>query len=429
MLDRSTAPKVKPFGRLSLPSEQVVVLSNGLTLHVLNGGAQDVARLTIITEGGSADCQNPCVATFAAELLREGNSNADSEAIADKIDYNGAWLNCGASGHFTTVQLSSLSAKLSSLLPVVVSCVTDPVFPQHAFEIIKQKGIARQQLNLSKVSFLATADNKRLICGSDHPESHILTSDEIAAITRQDLIDFHAGCLDAKLMHAYLCGKLADGLVETVSRHLETIPSRGLGSPIRINKYEAEAPTCSIVKKAGSLQSAVVMSLPAIPREHPDYNALRMTVTALGGYFGSRLMMNIREDKGYTYGISSALIGSREGGYIMISAQCDNRYTDALVDEVKAELRRMVDCPLSADELDRLRFNVASDLASTLDSPFTMMDYYEMVRTVGIPYDYFDARQKTLASIDAEKVCDLSRRYLDPDQLRISIAGSLTADE
>lgn len=425
MLDRSKAPTVRPFGHLTLPSEETTVLSNGLTLHTLSGGAQDVARLNISAEGGPADSPNPCVATFAAELLREGNANADSEAIADAVDYNGAWLNCGASGHYTTIQLSSLSAKFMSLLPMVVSCMTEPVFPEHAFEIIKRKGIAKQQLNLSRVSFLAAADNKRLICGSGHPESHILTADEIEAISRQEIIDFHNKRLDANLMHAYLCGNLTPQLVDEVSRSLETIPSRKLKSPIHINEFYAEAPECSIVKKAGSLQSAVVMSLPAVPRTHPDYNALRMTVTALGGYFGSRLMMNIREDKGYTYGISAALLGSREGGYITISAQCDNRYTYALIDEVKAELRRMADCPLSQDELERLRFNVASDLASTLDSPFTMMDYYEMMRTVGIPSDYFDARQSALASIDAAKVCELSRRYLDADSLRISVAGDL----
>lgn len=168
------------------------------------------------------------------------------------------------------------------------------------------------------------------------------------------------------------------------------------------------------------------MSIPAVPRSHPDYNLLRMTVTALGGYFGSRLMMNIREDKGYTYGISSALLGSREGGYIVISAQCDNRYTSALIDETRAELIRMADSPLSDDELKRLKFNVASDLASTLDTPMTMMDYYELRHTIGVPDDYFYARQKALAEITPEIVCEMSRRYLNPDSLRISVAGDLS---
>ena len=181
----------------------------------------------------------------------------------------------------------------------------------------------------------------------------------------------------------------------------------------------------STIQKNGSLQSAVAISLPAIARSHPDYNPLRMTVTALGGYFGSRLMSNIREDKGYTYGISAALLGSLDGSYITINAQCDNRHTEALIEEVRKELTDMVRRPLDESELDRLRFNVASDLASTLDSPMTMMDYYELNLTVGTPADYFEARRKTLADITPEKVCEMAGKYLNPDMLRISIAGDM----
>lgn len=425
MLDRSKAPQIKPFGKLVIPDEHVMTLSNGLVLHTLSGGDQDVARLTVIMEGGSSDSHNPCIPAFAAELMREGNSDLDSSAIADLVDYNGAWLDSSATGHFTSVRISALASRMPYILPAVISCIAGPAFPAHAFEIIRQKAVARQRLNISRVSFLASADNKRLICGSSHPDGHLLSPEEIEAISRDDIVAFHERCLDAAHTHAYLCGRLTADLVDIVADCLLTLPSRHMASPVSIMPYCAEAPALSLVDKAGSLQSAVVMSLPAIPRTHPDYNALRMAVTALGGYFGSRLMLNIREDKGYTYGISASLIGAQEGGYISISAQCDNRYTDALISEVKDELRRMQDCPLSDAELGRLRFNVASDLASTLDSPFTMMDYYELVRTVGIPYDYFDARGRILVSVDADAICELSRRYLDPEALRISVAGDL----
>lgn len=425
MPDRSKAPQVRPFGHLTLPAEEVSVLANGLTLHVLNGGTQDVARLSIIAEGGPSDCANPCIAAFGAELLREGCALAGPESIADAVDYNGAWFDSVASGHYTTLRLSSLPDKMPDLLPIMMSCFADPTFPDGPFDIIRQKGVARQKLNLSRVSFLAAADNRRLICGASHPESHIWSPDEIAAVTRDEIIDFHNRRLDASLVHAYLCGRLSTRLIDNVAAALGSLPANGRKSPLVVTPFRAEAPATSVVNRSGSLQSAVVLSLPAIQREHPDYNALRMTVTALGGYFGSRLMMNIREDKGYTYGISAALLGAKEGGYITISAQCDNRYTEALIDEVRAELRRMADEALSADEMARLRFNVASDLASTLDSPMTMMDYYELIRTVGIPPDYFEARQHTLASVTPETICRLSETWLKPDELRISIAGDL----
>lgn len=426
MPDRSKAPIVRPFGRLTLPDEEVTALSNGLTLHTLIGGDQDVARMTLIAEGGPSDAANPCIATFAAELLREGSASFSGERIADLMDFNGAWLNCNSSGHYTSLQVASLTSRLPIVLPAALDCMSHPTFPEIAFETILRKAAAKQRLNLSRVSFLANVDNKRLICGSRHPESRLTTAEEIEAIGRDEIESFHNNIFDARLIHAYLSGRMDRQTVDTVVKMLEDIPDRRKGSPITIIPYTAENPVISTVDSPGSLQSAVVMSLPAIARSHPDYNDLRMTVTALGGYFGSRLMLNIREDKGYTYGISASLLGSREGSYITIGAQCDNRHAMDLIEEVKAETARMADHPLDDDELSRLKFNLSSDLASTLDSPFTVMDYYESHRLVGTPDGYFESQFNSLSRLDAERICEIARRYLDATAFRISVAGDLS---
>lgn len=423
MIDRTKAPQVRPFGNICLPPEQISVLSNGLTFHCFNGCDQDVARLTISVEGGTLDVDNPCIASFAGELLREGNPSANAEKIADIIDFNGAWLNSLSNSHFTNIQLTSLSPKLDSLADIAVDCFCDPSVPQNSLDVIRQKAIARQQLNLSRVSFLASADIKKQICGPKHRESQIVASREIESLTRRQILDFHLNRLDAGLTHAYLCGKLTPALIDSIARKLEKIPTAAKKSPIEIVPYDIQPPTVSFVEKSDSIQSAVCLALPAVSRNHPDYDALRMTITALGGYFGSRLMMNIREDKGYTYGISAALLGTHEGSYTLISAQCDNNYTDSLIHEVRNELIKMATEPLSDDEMKRLTFNVYSDLASTLDSPFNIMDYYELQRVVGTPKDYFARRLQTIKTLTPQRICQLSEQYLRPEQLHISIAG------
>lgn len=425
MPDRTTPPAVRPFGHLSLPAEERITLTNGLTLHTLSGGDQDVARLSITMEGGASDTPNPCIASFAAELLMEGNSIHDSGQIADLFDYNGAWISTSASSHHTILRLSALTSHFDAVLPDAVGCLTEPAFPADSFDVIRRKGVSHQQLNLSRVNFLANADNKRLICGPGHPESLTPSPEEIETIGLDEIVAFHLSRLDSSRTHAYLCGRLTPQLTDCVACRLETVPCRNQASPVKIVPFSALPPMTSAINRPGSLQSAVALSLPAIARSHPDYNDLRLAVTALGGYFGSRLMTNIREDKGYTYGISAALLGSHDGSYVTISAQCDNRYTEALIDEVRNELRGMATRPPEPDELSRLRFNAASDLASTLDSPMSMMDCYELQLTVGTPPDYFEARQKALASISPEAICRVSEKYLDPDSLRISIAGDL----
>ncbi len=423
MLDRSKSPDIKPFGHMKLPECRTEVLDNGLTLHTLSGGDQDIARLSLILEGGSDDCPNPCMAEFAAEMLREGSALHTGEQLADILDYNGAWLTASASGHHTAVRLSALTSKLAGLLPDFVACLTSPTFGHLPLDVIRRKGVARQRLNLSRVGFLASADNRRLICGPEHPESVIVAPDDMEKMTVDSVRDFHYSRVDAGRIHAFLAGKLSDSLIGDVRHALAAIEHRDVESPIKIVPYAPMSPQTSTIGRPESLQSAVVMSIPSIGRHHPDYNGLRMAVTALGGYFGSRLMTNIRENKGYTYGISAALFGSLDGSFVSISAQCDNRYTDALVAEVRNELDEMVSHPLSDAELERLRFNVASDLASTLDSPLAVMDYHELQLTIGIPDGYFDARQRLLSTIDAASICRLSQKYLNPAELRISIVG------
>lgn len=423
MLDRTKAPATTPFGQLVLPPETVITLDNGLTVHLLSGGNEDVARMSLVAEGGTSDIANPCVASFAAELLREGTVRHTSDAIADTVDFNGAWLNSSASSHFTNIQLSGLSSTLDTLAPLVAECFAEPSFPERSFEVIKSKGIARQQLNLSRVSFLASAATRRMMAGDAHPDATVPMPDDIAAISRDSIIGFHRSIINAAHTHAYICGMIPATTVDRMLAILSALPAYPTPSPMNVVPYAPQSPCTERIDKRGSLQAAVSLSLPVIGREHPDYNALRMTVTALGGYFGSRLMTNIREDKGYTYGISASLLGSREGSYVTIAAQCDNAFVSALIDETRRELAAMADCPLTDDEMTRLKYNVGTDLASVLDTPMSIMDYYELQRTVGVPADYFEARQRTLQHLTPDTVCEMARRYLQPDNLRIAVAG------
>lgn len=423
MLDRSIVPETHSFGRLTLPECEVTVLPNGLTLHLLSGGEQDVARLSIIADGGPSDISRSDAASICAKLLCEGSKSIDGAAMADLIDFNGAWLSGNASGHFTTLRLSALTSKFDAVLAPAIDSFVNPAFERDAFEALRQKAAASRRIDTTKVSWLASTDNLALICGPSHPDAQYMPADEIERLTRDDIIKFHGLITEPRNIHAYLAGKLSVKLIDTVAGRLGGIPSQGLVSPVKIVPYSPEEPCRRTVARAGALQSAVVMSMPSIKRDHPDYNALRMTVTALGGYFGSRLMLNVREDKGLTYGISAALCGSREGAYVVVSSQCDNSFVGKVIDEVKSEIRHMADRPLTTDELTRLRANVSSDLASTIDSPFTMIDHYEIERLVGTPSDYFERRQQTLASLSPELICEMARKYLDVDRLRISVAG------
>jgi predicted Zn-dependent peptidase len=145
---------------------------------------------------------------------------------------------------------------------------------------------------------------------------------------------------------------------------------------------------------------------------------------ALGGYFGSRLMTNIREDKGYTYGISSALLGNWEGGVITISTQCDNNYSMAVIDEIKKEVSNLKKNDFCTDELNRLKRFAMTQIAGILDSPFTIMDYYENQRHVLTSVDYYNQMQQSINLLTSQRISELADKYLDINEFRISIAGN-----
>lgn len=164
--------------------------------------------------------------------------------------------------------------------------------------------------------------------------------------------------------------------------------------------------------------------MPAIDRNHPDYIVLRLLVMALGGYFGSRLMSNIREDKGYTYGINSYLLGYPEGGLIGISSSTDNSTADALIEETIGEIKRLSKGDFTEDEIARLKQHAMSTLASSLDSSFDIMEYYINGLVAFIPSNYFEEQVKAVKSLTPELLTRVAREHLSLDRLNIAVAGA-----
>jgi predicted Zn-dependent peptidase len=165
------------------------------------------------------------------------------------------------------------------------------------------------------------------------------------------------------------------------------------------------------------------MAAPTIPRSHKDYIPLRIAVMALGGYFGSRLMTSIREEKGLTYGISAALEGSHEAANITINAQCDPAYVDEVISQTFAEIERLANEPMPREELEALIQYLSSALAVTLDSPLSIADHYITQLTVGTPPDYFEQQFNVLGAITPATIAEMTSKYIKPELFATFVAG------
>lgn len=424
VLDRTIVPEIRDFEHLDIPQCRKLTLDNGINLNVLDHGEFDVNRLTMSWVGGANDVDSFTSLILATDLMREGSELHSGAEIAEILDYSGAWLRNNFHSHHTTLSLYSLNSKFNDILPIVIESIVSPVFPLHEFEINKEKISRRKEINLSKVAYLSNRSNHKLIYGEAHPCSFDESPDDIRDISYDDVKNIHRKVFTPNGCELFLTGRISPKVEDQINNQFGRLMLADETISHRIIPIQPSSQKEDIITVSESLQSAITMSIPTISRSNPDYNDLRYTVMALGGYFGSRLMTNIREDKGYTYGISSALLGNWEGGVITISTQCDNNYSMAVIDEIKKEVSNLKKNDFCTDELNRLKRFAMTQIAGILDSPFTIMDYYENQRHVLTSVDYYNQMQQSINLLTSQRISELADKYLDINEFRISIAGN-----
>ncbi len=432
LLDRTKSPEIKEFGELSMPQIESMMLDNGILLHVMDHGHQEVSCITCVWNGGIAEAASNTMPGLALTLMREGTSGHTDGQLADMLEFNGARLFTSVDSHFSVLKLYTLNSKLDNVLPLLPEMMLEPVFPEKNFNVLREKSAKNIEIASRKVEFQASRLVNDMVMGSTHPLAVNDTPDMVRNISIDDIRSWHAATFrpmsdggGASNLSVYVAGRIAPSTISLVNRLFGTLDVTGCVLPqFNIRRFDCSHGGERSVTVEGALQSAVRMFIPTVGREHSDYIALRLLIIALGGYFGSRLMANIREDKGYTYGINSYLLGYPEGGIIGISTSTDNAYVEPLIAETRSELARLAAGDFSPEEMTRLKQYAMSTLASSLDSPFDIMDYYINRKVSFIPAGYFERQVEEIRALTPERLAEVARRHIDLDLLNIAVAGA-----
>lgn len=412
--DRTTPPALHPLPAVNVAPARHMSLAGGANLTVVPGGDQPVARLILLWEGGGYDFADNAAVSVLVDAMLEGTRTLSADVIADRIDFEGARLNSRTAEHYVGLSLLGLSDRLASLLPVLRSIVAEPALSQEAIDVIARRSATAESVQQAKVAVRAARELKKLMAGADHAAAQVASPEDYLSLTSEDVRSVFAATIGrgATGLHAYLGGSFPAQLETEVVCFIESLGRSTSPSAINIQPYMALPPQRVDLAAPEAVQSAVAMALPVIGRDHPDYIPLRMAVMALGGHFGSRLMSEIRENRGLTYGIGASLLGTFEGAMVQIQAQCSADKVNEVIEQSLAEVRGLWERPLTADELERLRLNTWSALAAQADSPMSTLDYYVTRLTVGTPGDYFERQMQAIASMSAKSVADTARRYL-----------------
>ena len=422
-LDRSVAPPSQPIRHVELVQAVTHHLPNGVPVHVVRAGQQPVVSIEVIfRRGGTKHEAHDAACFFALKMLSEGTQTRTAYQVSNFVDSLGAYLQLTPGLDRSSVEIYCQSKHADQLLQLLQEILTQPAFVEA--ELAKLKDRQKQQIRLSneKISTLASKEMKAVLFGQNQPYGKSLTEASVDALTREEMVGFYENHLRTA-WEVILSGDVNPAVVASVEQHLgglSLVESKSLTPPPALH-FQPVAQR--LVERADSLQSSLRVGLPLFKKDHPDYHAMRIVNTILGGYFGSRLMRNIREEKGLTYGVSSGMAMLEDGGYLVIGTEVKKKFTQLALDEIYQEAHLLCQKKVPTAELATVKNYLAGRLLKSVNTPFALAEKFKNIYLYGLTYDFYQDYLKTLETITPQQVLTVANRYFIADQWREVIVG------
>lgn len=409
-------PDIQEVKNLVVPPPELWYLSNGIPVYETNLGTQDILKLELVFFAGRPWERKKLAARATAAMLREGTSQFSSADIAEIVDYYGGTLSLPISLDTSNVLLYSLKKHFDKLLPVVAGILSSPTFPQEELDAFVKRNQQRLQVELTKNDVVAYRTFTELLYGPEHPYGYNSHAETYTALTRADLMSHFEENYTAGNCMAFLSGK--------VDEKVRTLLEEQLGKTIRPGeRRQVVLPTADTqpkkakVEHPGMVQKAIRIGSRLFNRIHEDYNGMYVLNTVLGGYFGSRLMKNIREEKGYTYNIYSSHDSMLYGGYFYVGTEVGNEFVELTLREIYREMERLQEELIDGEEMAMVKNYLLGNLLTNLDGPFNIAEVVKTFITEGLPLSAYEQLATSIRKATAEELRELARKYFKKDTL------------
>ncbi|MFN5319826.1 MAG: M16 family metallopeptidase [Bacteroidia bacterium] len=423
LLNRTEPPLSLPLDEAHFGQPECVELHNGIKIWHLNSGSQEVVRLEFVFHAGAINHTNPLAATICSSLLQEGTSKRNSAQISEAIDRYGAFLELDVDKDFAFVTLYTLKRYYKQTLPIVLELIQDSVFPQKEYTQLLQQYEQKFKVNIQKVSFLASRGFQKAIF-QDSPYGNITESESFASISLEHIKEFARQHFRIERCHIMLSGYIDSEVLDCTLKSLSEVEVKANFFNPETSSGSQAAPSAKYwIEKEDALQSAIRIGRRMFTRSHPDFFGMKVLCTVLGGYFGSRLMSNIREDKGYTYGIGAGLMAYRSDGWFYISTEVGTDVTQNALKEIYIEMARLRNEPITEEELNLVKNYLNGQLLKSFDGPFEQMDRFKTIAFMGGSNSYYEDYRRTINQITPEELNALANRWLQEKDLIELVAG------
>ncbi|MES2827539.1 MAG: pitrilysin family protein [Bacteroidota bacterium] len=422
MLNRTLAPESKQVQEINFIKPLKQQLDNGIPVFTINAGQQELVRIEFIFQNVNWNTNKPLQALAVSHLINNGTPDLSAREIADKVDYYGAFLQTEYGADQCGVKLYTLNKHLATVLPILYAILNESSFPEQELAIFVQNQKQSLSVSLKKNDFLARKQFAYALFGDTTYGSNI-GAEEYDGIERDDLIAYFKSAYKPENCTIFAAGKFEEKEYAILNAIIGKGWANSDASVVNKFQFSANPGTEILIEKADALQSAIRMGAITINRTHNDFAGLQVLNCVLGGYFGSRLMSNIRENKGYTYGIGSGVVSLQDTGYFFIATEVGADVCSSALDEIDKEIDLLKTDIIPDEELNLVRNYMLGALLGSLENAFSHADKFKNLYYSGLGYDYYERYINTVKTISADQLRMLAHQYLDTKDFIKVIAG------
>ena len=425
MLNRTNAPAYKNITQINVIKANSIKLDNDIPIYTINAGSQELIKLDFIFRAGMYQQPQPLVASCTNSLLECGTKSFSANEISDGIDFFGSFIELQVDQDFATVTVYSLNKYLTQTLRFIEEVIKYPTFLNNELEILITNKKQKHAINSQKVNVLARRKFATLIFGEDHPYGVDVKNEHFDSINTSMIKNFFNQFYNSSNCTIIASGNLPTNLFEMLNTFFggnDWASKEKLNYKPLIN-FNTTTQKTHLIEKPDAIQNSIKIGKPLFNKTHPDYFHFQVLNTILGGYFGSRLMANIREDKGYTYGIGSGLVNLINGGYFTISTDVGSDVCANAIKEIYNEIKLLQTKLVAENELETVKNYILGQFLRSIDGPFALADKFKSIWEFELNYDYFDNYFNAVNTVKLERLRDLANQYLQEKDLIECIAG------
>ena len=418
-LNRIEAPPIKDATEfdLKLKPYQKFILDNGVEVYAVNAGTQEVMSLELVFNAGNWYEQQNNIAAATNFLLKNGTKSKTAFQLNEHFDYYGSHLTRGCYNETSNIVLHCINKHFGTHLPVIAELITDAIYPQKELDLFKQNMQQRLLVSLKKCDFVAGRLIDEYVFGKNHPYGVYSNKEDYDALKQEDLVKYYQQYYTHGHCIIFAAGMLPNGFEQQLNSIIGQLPLNQKIIPSIVHTVTpATEKKYRISNDEKGVQGAIRLAQPFPNRHHPDFQKVQVLNTLFGGFFGSRLMSNIREDKGYTYGISSYIINHISTTAWMVSTEAGKEVCEATIKEVYHEMEELRNELVDEEDLQLVKNYLIGTILGDLDGPFHIIGRWKNLILNGLDENYFYNSINTIKKITAEELKELANKYLQPER-------------